>query len=49
MSTFSSKRSLRLQSSNSTLRAIVPRGVRLMVYVSNPFEPVTFSSTAKKK
>jgi hypothetical protein len=33
----------------STLRAIIPRGVRMMVFDSNPFEPVTFSSTAKNK
>ncbi|MFT6777847.1 MAG: hypothetical protein ACJAV1_001773 [Paraglaciecola sp.] len=33
----------------STLRAIVPRGIYMMVFVLNPFKPVTFSSTAKNK
>jgi hypothetical protein len=35
---------LRVRESKSTLRAIVQ-----MVFDSNPFEPVTFSSAAKKK
>jgi hypothetical protein len=32
----------------STLRAIVPRGVRVMVFVSNPFEPDTLFQQQKE-
>jgi hypothetical protein len=39
---------LNINELKSTLRAIIPRGVRVMVFVSNPFEPDTLFQQQKR-